>query len=515
MDITPKLAADLDARLTHDLKDDARLGLVRRYLAGEHDLPYMPKAARSEYRRLAEQSRVNWLPLIPDEFTKGLAVDGYRLPKDHENIAAWEFWQDNGLDARQTIAHRGALEYGVSYVLVLPGSAFQRPVIRPLSPLRSAAWYADDDDEFPEIALQRLDTFRDGQTRRVRIAVYDETRKVTYSRPVEGGEMRHESTEQHNLGVVPFVRFRTRLDGESEGLVRPFKRHQDRINDVVFSIAMAMQYASFRQRWATGLLVPEDDDGNPVEPFQSAVDRLWVSTSGDTKFGDFAQTDIRGHQDEYKAAVASLASAAQISPAVLTGDLVNVSADALLSIRQGTNRKLDEYKLLFGEAWESVFRLAARAAGMEEPDVSAEVRWRDTSGEQMAAKVDALGKLAQMLNVPADALWEDVPGMTDSKLQRWRDSAREDPLATLTAEITRQTAGATDERTEAPADAPSPAIDATAEKARADALGVLIRSGVDPQSAARRVGLEGVEFTGAMPVSLRLPTADAATLEDQ
>jgi hypothetical protein len=50
-------------------------------------------------------------------------------------------------------------------------------------------------------------------------------------------------------------------------------------------------------------------------------------------------------------------------------------------------------------------------------------------------------------------------------------------------------------------------------KSKADALGILIRAGVEPNEAAARVGLQGVEFTGAMPTSLRLPEADAAKLE--
>jgi len=49
------------------------------------------------------------------------------------------------------------------------------------------------------------------------------------------------------------------------------------------------------------------------------------------------------------------------------------------------------------------------------------------------------------------------------------------------------------------------AIDPAELKARADAMGVLIRSGVDPASAAAEVGLSGVRFTGAVPVSLRPP----------
>jgi hypothetical protein len=44
-------------------------------------------------------------------------------------------------------------------------------------------------------------------------------------------------------------------------------------------------------------------------------------------------------------------------------------------------------------------------------------------------------------------------------------------------------------------------------KEQFDALGVAIRSGVDPDDAARRVGLEGVKFTGAIPTTLR-PAAE-------
>lgn len=59
----------------------------------------------------------------------------------------------------------------------------------------------------------------------------------------------------------------------------------------------------------------------------------------------------------------------------------------------------------------------------------------------------------------------------------------------------------------------TPALDPAQVKAAADAMGVLIRAGVDSDDAARRVGLDGLEFTGAMPTSLRLPERDAAGLE--
>ncbi|MDR2372921.1 MAG: hypothetical protein LBD77_02205 [Bifidobacteriaceae bacterium] len=51
-------------------------------------------------------------------------------------------------------------------------------------------------------------------------------------------------------------------------------------------------------------------------------------------------------------------------------------------------------------------------------------------------------------------------------------------------------------------------------KAQFDALGVAVRAGVDPADAARRLGLSGIEFTGAVPVALRLPEKQAASLEE-
>lgn len=81
------------------------------------------------------------------------------------------------------------------------------------------------------------------------------------------------------------VRFRDRLDGENRGIIAPLLVLQDRINEAVFNLLIALQFASFRQRWATGLAIPTVDDpesslfGQPVEPFQAAVDRLWVTDS--------------------------------------------------------------------------------------------------------------------------------------------------------------------------------------------------------------------------------------------
>jgi hypothetical protein len=441
MAVDKALAARLDSELETDLQRDGRLGKVRRYLKGDHNPPYMPKGAKEEYKHLAEIAITNWTPLISDTYNKGLFVDGYRPAKASVNSEPWQFWQDNGLDARQTIAHRGALEYGTSYALVLPGKAGRRstPYFRPQSPLKSSAWYRDDDDEFPEIAFRRIGTTFDGARL---LELFDRVNVYTFAKPKDSDEWVLSRTEEHGLGVTPFIRFRDRLDDEATGIIRPIFQLQDRVNEIVFSTLIALQYASFRQRWASGLAIPEDDDGNPIEPFEAAVNRLWVAEDETARFGDFAQTELSGHQSSYESAVRSMAAIAQVSPNILTGDLVNLSADALAQMEAATQRKLGEYETLFGESWESGFRLAARAAGNRAAslDMSASVRWRDTEARSMAQTVDALGKMAQMLSVPVEALWEEIPGITQDDVTRWKELRAEgDVLGALVSDFTRQT----------------------------------------------------------------------------
>lgn len=415
----------------------------------------MPRGAKAEFKHLAKRAVTNWLPLVSETFARDLFVEGYRTPRSDQDETAWSHWQRNGLDARQSICIRGALEYGASYVLVLPGT--NAPVIKPLSPLRSMAWYADDDDEWPELAIRRLGKTKDGKGRLFEVYQGDEIATVE-----RNGEGRYTivKTESHGLGHVPWVRFRDRLDGQAKGLIAPLIPLQDRVNEVSFATLIAIQYASFRQRWATGLSIPVDEDpdsptfGQPVETFEAAVNRLWMSDSPDAKFGDFAQTELSGHHTAYDAAVKTLAAIGQISPNVMMGDLVNVSGDALQNMQHSTRRKRSELETIFGESWEQVFRLAARANGDPEPSEDAQVRWRDADGTNLAATVDALGKMTQMLNVPAEALWEKVPGITEQDIQRWKELAQVDPITALTAELERQTT--------LPPDQPTPGTGTTA-----------------------------------------------------
>jgi hypothetical protein len=184
---------------------------------------------------------------------------------------------------------------------------------------------------------------------------------------------------------------------------------------------LAGEYAAFRQRWVTGLEVPEDAEGNPVEPFNIAVDRLWVSEDADTKFGSFDVTDLRPYIDAVAQDVQHLASVSRTPPHYLLGGMVNLSAEALKAAEAGLVSKVRQRMRALGEAWEQAMRLALALQGMTDPGLDRlEVVWADPENISEATRMDALTKM-QALQVPQEALWERMPGVTPTEVARWRN----------------------------------------------------------------------------------------------
>lgn len=463
VDINPALAEEASSTLRSLFEGDGAMAKVRAYLKGDQALPYMPNTPSyriaSEYSDIAERAVSNWLPLVSDTFVKRLFVEGYRPTDEFENSKPWEYWQANGLDARQTIVHRAAIEFGVSYVLVLPGKFgggdSAMPYIKPLSPGRAMAWYNEPDDEWAQYAIEYVGKNLAGAEI---VRMYDDQNVYTFTKDagtieqVNGGagkprliqpEYALTEVNRHGLGKVPLVRFRERLEDRPYGAIYPLLPDQDKINEITFSIHMAFQFGVFRQRWATGMAIPLDDQGNPQAPFQAGIDRLWISEDAETKFGEFQQTDVANHLIAYRDAVKTFAAHAAIDPNMLTGDVVNVSAASLGSLKDSTTQQVEQYKMIFGESWEQVFRLAAvadpTAPSRDAEDLMSQTRWRDDTSSEFLQTIEGLAMLSEKLGVPGEALWEKIPGMSDQDIRHWHEVADKqadtDPIATLAAQL--------------------------------------------------------------------------------
>jgi hypothetical protein len=390
-----------------------RLEKIYRYLRGTQGLPAVPTGVPDEVRRLAQMSRVNLIPLVVHVPAESLYVSGYRTQDGQDDLESWSAWQANKLDAKQTGVHRAALTYGASYVNVMPGQP--GPVVRGLSPRKVGVFYSDENDAWPVYAIENRRRM-DGKKG---YRLYDDT--AVYE--LVEGSSRLElvgDPSQHDFPVTPFVRFRNLLDLDDDqvGEVEPLMPLQDQIDFTTFGLLVAQHYQAFRQRYIIGWTT---DDEN--EKAKAGASRLWTFGDGkdEVAVGEFGQIDLSGYLSSRESTLEHLATISQTPPHHLLGKLVNLSAEALVAAESGQRRKIAEREITFGEAWEQVFILIALAQ-KREPDEGAQVRWQDTEARSFAATVDALGKLVQMLGVPAQELWERIPGVTMADVEKWKKS---------------------------------------------------------------------------------------------
>ncbi len=405
-----------------------RLDRIDRWVRWHHDEPHSPRHATVEYKELAARAQTPWLGLVVTSVAQALYVDGYRVPSAEDNSTSWRIWQANGFDARQIAVHRAALSYGASYVTVLPGRTLTGealPVMRGVSPRKMVAFYEDAaEDDWPTMALRVDPLGKD----RLRVRLYDAEAVYEMSIPnttvgvASVADVSWFDPKVHGAGACPVVRYANSLDleGRTDGEVEPLIPVAGRIDQTTFDRLVVQRFASWVVRTIAGMAKPEQDSDAAAEKLRLRVEDLLVAEDHETKFGSLPATPLDGFIAAHKADVQALAAVSQTPAHELLGEMANLSAEALAAARASLTAKVDERKALFGESHEQTMRLAALVAGDMEAaeDYTSEVRWRDTEIRSLAQAADALGKIAQMLQVPVEVLWEKIPGFTEQDVER-------------------------------------------------------------------------------------------------
>jgi hypothetical protein len=452
---SPKtLAFDL---LSIIFEDGDRLERIDHYIHGQHDDPYMPKTADKEYRLLAKRAVSNWMPLLIGTPAQALYVDGFRPSRklaDQESerqTPEWEHWQNSLLDAKQIAVHRAALGYGHSFTLTEKRAKDQKIVTKGLSPLRTAALYEDaanDNDPYAALTILR---FANGDTKgeaRMWDATFEYS--VSFGALNDDTSITTKKVGKHGLPECPVTRFCAAVDleGRTVGVVEPLISLQNRINQTVFDLLVAQTYGSFKVRYATGMAPPMtiqwfDENGVPQAsgpldaenppsgwtrksvpvPMDHNARRFLFAEDEKAKFGSLDETPLEGFIQSIEMSVKHLSALAQVPPHHLLGQIANLSAEALQAAETSLSRKVEEFRKSFGESWERVFRLAGELAGDagSADDMGGEVLWRDMEQKSLAQSADALGKMAEALDIPKRGLWSRVPNVTQNEIDYWEE----------------------------------------------------------------------------------------------
>jgi hypothetical protein len=432
-------------------RERERLDGIDRWYRWQQDEIKLPRKATPELRALADLSKTPWLGLVVTAAAQCMYVDGYRSPLDTDGpVEGWEgpwrTWHANDFDQRQVQVHRGALAYGYSFVTVLPGRNGQGPtsVMRGVSARKMHAVYGEPaEDDWPMFAIQVA--VNDDKSHLVRL--YDEEAVYFLSVDSTGDKVEFIEWRRHGAGVPPVVRYTNMLDldGRTPGEVEPFIPAAARINKTAFDRMLTQHYASWKVRYATGMAEPDDEEESNRKKLQLRQDDILIAEDTDTTFGTLDATPLDGFISAWRSDIEALAAVSQTPTHALTGQLVNLSAEALAAARASLTQKVYERQRSFGKSHAQALRLAAALEGDQAhaADVMGRVTWQDMEIRSMSQAVDALGKAATMLHVPVQALWARIPGVEKSDVDEWTEMAkRADPLARFEAELERQAAEA-------------------------------------------------------------------------
>lgn len=426
----------------------------------------LPNKATREHKGLRDMSKAPWLSLVVTSTAQCMYVDGYRSgidpitsendnPEDFLTKGPYGLWLANQWDSRQIALHRAMLAFGYTYATCLPGEDFRgkpMPVMRGVSPRKMVALYDDPaQDDWPELAMSVIS--KRGTVRRVK--VYDEL--YEYEIKLDGSTMpgvvpfQLLNVKRHGAGVVPVVRYckELDLDGRTKGEVEPYIDLARRINKTSFDRMLIQHYNSWKIRWIAGLATPDNEEEANRAAMELSMSDFLVAEDADTHFGSLAETGLSGINESHKADVETLAAVSQTPTHELTGQMVNLSAEALAAAKASQMNKVYECEKDAGRSHVQLLKLGCSYEPELEKyidDVTGRVTWQDTSIRSLAAAVDALGKAAQMLSVPPEALWGRIPGVEKADVLEWielakkkaEEEAKNNPLGQLNQTLNRQ-----------------------------------------------------------------------------
>lgn len=418
----------------------------------------LPRKATLELRQLAELSRVPWLTLVVTATAQAMYVDGYRSRLDPAGVTddlgpeqmspPWQTWLANAMDRRQIAVHRYMLAYGYSFVRVLPGqdplTGRTQSVMRGVSPRKMyALWEDAAEDDWPQFAMQVVESTKNGGHL---VKVYDDTAVHTLHIDDAGDKVFYlDPPEIHDAGVCPIVRYANMLDldGRSPGEVEPLIPLAARINKTTYDRLLTQHFNSWKVRTVSGMSEPEEEEIANRKKLQLRQDDMLVAEDPDTKFGSLDETPLEGFISAHRADVETLAAVSQTPTHELTGQIANLSAEALAAARASLTQKVTERQKSAGASHAQALRLAVALEGHEDhaADTTGRVTWQDMEIRSMSQAADALGKLATTLFVPPSALWSRIPGVEKSDVAEWVKLAEQgDPITRMQVELQRQLA---------------------------------------------------------------------------
>lgn len=423
-----QLLTDLLQRLDNDAQ---RRATLEAYYRGNQPLAYLSPEARAAIGARFGVMASNIPRLAVTALAERLRVTGFRTD-GQSDPQLWADWIGNDLDQLAGVAHREALTLGESYLIV---------------------W---GDQNGPRVTVESADqvaVLRDPGTRQIVAAVKRWETKTTTEAVLYGPDkivrLRANSvgatTAGFNVvevvdnpfGIPPVVALRNndRLTGCASSEIDDLVPLVDALNKTLADMLVTSEYLGRPRRWATGIELVEDDDGNPVNPIPDG-NRTMLSESPDTKFGQLPAADLGAYESSVRILLGQI-SAVSALPAHYLGILGDQppSADSLRAAEASLTARAEARQATFGRAWEQVARLMVAArTGADPASVDVAVSWADAATRSIAQEADAVVKLYTAGLLPVSAALARL-GYTETEIAEIRAQRRAEVLAATPVDL--------------------------------------------------------------------------------
>ena len=407
-----------------------RYARAERYYNGDHELAFASAKFENTFGSLFREFALNLCPAVCDAVRDRLKIEGFEVQSAgfspsgrDESRTLNNIWHRNRMDSRAGEVHKEALKNGDAYVIVWP-DADGNAAIFPNAASSCTVEY-DEEDPGKIVWAAKFWRTRDKHTR-LNLLYPDRIERYITSKPHEGGLPdvkefvpfvqnasfssfgRDESRTLNNpYGVVPVFHF------ANNGSIGEFGRSeledaipvQDGMNKSVLDMLVAMEFASFRQRWVAGIEIEYDTEGNVVAPFKNGIENLWVSGNEGAKFGDFETVDLEQFlkvKDGFRIDIASVTGTPLYY--LLPQGRGFTSGEAMRKAESRFIAKVRDRQTAFGQAWADVMQFALCIEGT--PNVLLKTRWDDAARVSEKEMLENLLLKVQLGLPPAEALKE-------------------------------------------------------------------------------------------------------------
>lgn len=390
-DTLQSLLAKLDERAS-------ALSESERYLTGKQPLAFMSTAARDSTKLSRMAS--NLPRLAVNSLAERLRVTDLKVDGRHD-AELWSDWGRSDLDQRMPFAFREALGLGTSYAIVWDKTGRARPKVS----IESAHQVAIDVDPGSRETLAAVKRWESGDATHAVLYLPDRIERWTSRRPGAVVGLTLVQTIDNPLGVVPVVEFRNgdRLLGPGESETADLRPLCDALNKTLADLLVASEYYARPRRWATGIEMLADEDGNPKSPFAEG-DRMLLSEDEAARFGSLPAADLHAYEAAVKIIVGQIMAVSALPAHYIGVFQANpTSADANRSAEASLSARAEAKQRQFGRSVEAVGRLMKGIATGVDPDsLDVSVRWADPTTRSVAQEADAAVKLHAEGILPTD-----------------------------------------------------------------------------------------------------------------